>query len=682
MEFFKGFPVTVGYDEDKRGALLRAKVQRAANGDYRFLMSNSLASMSQRHQEAVLEHEYGHYTRSHLEHREKTGSVFKELEADSYAVSQGYGEELKDVLNLNMAALDKETYGSVFNKLSERVQNMDAKINGKFSDFGFSVFHVDTETTGLNPKEDSIWSIGTAKHKMAGEVFVGNKDLDRSFDTFLDKSSEQSIFQKKQVDKLRETDEGPFAAFREAYVADHVVSQAQGAEFLKKQMHLAGGGMFLAQNVNFENSFLTQMVERDGRRLDIADQMLYLNKTSERTGRGLFYRPPQITRMDRKSSETFSKLLEQYTAGQDTTKTLNSYVKQRSLIISRYEKETMRARDAGKYISGDLQDFTKALYASATKEGHLGIEALKARTTNVDFLAQVFLNEQEAHTAKSDAIQQQAIFDKMYGMYKRLQSKTVTTEDTEQLRILKEALPESRSLSMWSSARQTVEAFTKTGYHRWSTNTPGNEYDVMSYDTEKNKTINIKVRNYDQNEKLFSPLSAAEDYKLLLDQVANKYPDLKSSGELRDLPTGNYEQLLATIDSRADAEKANLSTTISNIRANLPKPPPIAEAVPRPQSTKAVIEKFADLLPSKITRKQAIGGAIALGLGLFALSGKSDEEQQKETRIKDLSAYIKAQGNTPNAVFAAFNYNKRPPPILYSGGGFYDFENRTRHHEA
>ena len=83
-------------------------------------------------------------------------------------------------------------------------------------------------------------------------------------------------------------------------------------------------------------------------------------------------------------------------------------------------------------------------------------------------------------------------------------------------------------------------------------------------------------------------------------------------------------------------------------------------------------EKFKSLS----TKRKVFLGLYAGVLGAAAINARPSRENQS-----DLSRSIKLQ-NTPNAVFQAFDYNKKPAPVVYNGSGFYNWENRTGHHKA
>lgn len=517
-----------------------------------------------------------------------------------------------------------------------------------------SMIVLDTETTGLYPGGSVLWSMGIEKNnKEAVDYFIQNNFSD-SKESFLEHSRQQSIFQKNQVSLFESGNtNAPYRSYIEAIESNKLLSRQQAMTQLLSS--LDGGGMLMAQNINFENRWIHDLATDTGMFGDLRDRMLYASDKAEE--RGLFYRPPSVTIAALESRRQFDVLMG--ATGTAYTDLLEGYMFSHDKVIQAYDMEAQKAANAGRYVIGDLQDFTKALYASAAYSGKLGKEALNARTTNVEFLGQLLYGELETHSSKKDAELQSRIYKDIRKYYDELKSGNISESTAKVLDNFNKALPHTRSVSMWSSAKQALEELDTQGF--W------NNFNGALPD----KTSLIRVANLDTNTleaELDNPNYNAVRVKNeddVIKSILGRYQNVRGSEELSNLLSAySGQNLRSKIAEKADQEKKSLQIIIDNIRNGTDPKPGIAEKV---------ITVVKDKIPKSISKNTRIAIGAGVVATLFALSG----DNEPKDRFAELA---KQQAKTPAGVFQQFD-NINNSPIIYHGTGFYNWENRTRHHE-
>lgn len=530
-----------------------------------------------------------------------------------------------------------------------------------------NIISIDTETTGLRPQNSLLWSIGTTTKSGTKEKYLGNELFtEEARSSFLQQARANSVFQQKQ--------EGAYQAYFNSIQEGRFLTDQEAGQFLLDS--LDEGKILMAQNVNFENKFLTKAAQRSGFYESIRDRMEFSTPPIEDLDRPLlFYRPPSVTMGGYESSDLFERLAEDLKkGGSNYQANLEAYEKSTTNVVDEYGRIAKQAKGI---ITADLQDFTKALYATAAYKGQLSPEALTARTTNIEVLSQILLGQKEAHTAGSDSAQQFELFKKISTMYNQLKTGNVSDETRGYLSELNRVLPYSKESSMYSSALQALEELKLEKQYKIfkGIQTGTSEIKVNS---QTWGSVNFKYRDY-------AKARITTDHREVLDDVARRYRDSGLNADaIEALKNVDHDTAIQRLAEQTAQAKQRLTNFI-NRTEDIP---------PQSVSTLSADELINQITPDRpakqidvrlprLSRSQKMVGGFGLGiLGLFMLSGSEREQKEKEkTKRNTLSNKIKEQGNTPNAVFDAFGYNIKEP-VVYHGQGWYHWDNRTGHHQA
>jgi hypothetical protein len=499
-----------------------------------------------------------------------------------------------------------------------------------------NVISLDTETTGLRPSNKSVlWSGAFSRSNNSGsEFFIKNR---MPINEMLEDASKNSIFQKKQIAR------GAYKNYAEAAKQGKLVSEKRFLKTLSGEL-ANSPKVLLMQNANFENTFISDMADRNNKGTRLQSLMEFRTKD----GGKYLYSPPSITNQRNKIRDLHRDMFN--ASGFKAETNPESYYEANRQLMSEYSKIFNDPNRKGTVVA-ELMDFTKGMYSAAARHGHISKDALGARATNIEYLSQVLLGEKEQHTALSDAKQQMRLFNRILDMHNEIESGSISRQTVKDLQLLNKTLPHTKQTSMYSAAVNAIEEFKNSPTQTYS------EFNIHTYrDTVEREVLsksygkqNIKVPKYSKAEYLRNP-------KDILDAVEARYgskidENLKSGSSIDEIINGLYE--------RTSKEKEKLSNLIDEIRSTTKK-----------------------TFKPELTKKTAIGlgiaAALTIGTTAALLSNKKEEEPEKEK--KTLSNKIKKQKNTPEAIFKSFSYNSNP--VTYNGTGFYNWENRIGHHEA
>ena len=728
---FKGFNITALREDD--GSKLKASAVRKFGDDIEIRLSKKMLTLPRRQIQAVLLHEYGHIQSKHLfekandtaeEIANKTWYLARELEADKYALQAGFGAELMDTIaatqeespsNYKLARLvhaneylkqaeDKDRSAMLFrhmepgqyskfkrhvqNTLDERElfksfinYNMDSPESeigmdfGKINDFYKGIIHLDTETTGLRPNSSKLWSVGFSKDNSKSEAFLRN-DLDsQNFNQFLNETSKSSSYQAAKVKEFFESGAGPYAAYKEAIDKGQALSLKNARKFVLSG--LGTGGLVMSQNLNFENTFISNMFRDFDKNGDpkyssyydkLRSRMLYTKEGAAGDQlQNLLYKPPKVQMLSDKASDIYRQLVEAYNAKSPALEQLkSSYFIANQKVLEQYAAEKNLAERSGLLAFGDLQDFTKAFYSQAIFKGHFKDNAILGRASNIEYLAQVLLGEKEAHSAMSDAVQQGKIFNKLRNMMEELDSGLISGETKKTLGIFNSTMHQSMVVSAWSAANNAVEELMLQGKYQLSTANVLSNRDVPIKNNATGETTILSRKNWDFKSKI-----ATSSMSDVLEDVSSRYRKYglgKVADDIRATQYSSVEDLKAQLYNRLGQEKEKLSAEINSKRV-------IRESGAAKEALQVVKNIYKKISSSKTGSYTAIGLA-SLGL-TYLLSDSKDSKDQSGQNTNQLRS--RKITNTPSSVFEM--YDKNNYPIIYNGQGYYHWDNRSGHHK-
>lgn len=686
MKSFAGLPVTI--DAEKYGGLLGAGWRRDEAGKLAgFVISPNLLKISPELKDAVLSHELGHLFNKHLHERSGLPKLHQELEADRFAARKGHAPSLIKVLKANNFLKQSRGVSTVDPIKDERIKALEHYISGipytppvdhsiGSRDLNFDrtapnknwqkqLVSLDIETTNLEESKGRIWEAAFAREDGIQHAFIKPNGATKKEQSELFRASaRESRFQR-----------GQFAGFREHLKNfKGAMSEDDFVKYLGTQINQPS--ILLIQNANFENKWLSHMMEAHENQSDVEkmigssdkdkiaiDRTRSLEFVTQRGGiRGpkYFYTPPDITKQRWDMGTTFDRMFDNFRAGKDSD--LKGYAEQAGHMISSYKKYFEDPDRKGTVVA-EMMDFSKALYAEAAYQKHISPAALFSRTTNIEFLSQVFLGgEKESHRASQDAMQQLRIFKEVLGTYNELKSGTISDKSRGYLATLNRSLPASQDTSYLSGLRSALEELKNNGSFAIKDK-------LIRGDAKPILVTSPTYGNMTLQGKSNIPIGELKNFEDVVSFVGRRYKGTAADNSIKAISDARYtdiEAALKDVTERLDSSKENLSKLIGGIG------PTIATEKPA-----AAIEFTRSM--SKGT-KAAIGVGLGV-IGLYMLSGKPKEEPKEDKGPKGLSREIHKQGDVPNAVFRAYGYNKQAP-VVYSGTGFYDWDNRTQHHVA
>ena len=317
-----------------------------------------------------------------------------------------------------------------------------------------SVFSLDFETTSTNPEERikdvrdgvvksrhkaRIWSIGLATRSDRSEaIFNPPKEQLESEKIALNKRGFYAENQEWQT----------YISGRKKPSSAELLFEATDRAILKhldNSLTFGNSGMVLVQNLGFERAFYAS--------LDGSSSSRLMNQMYERSpdGQTKLYAPSEVVKA--RAAAKDAKTLSELDAAMD--KVIDAYKKVDASVM-KYDAERAVKGGLPIFYAADLMDFTKATFVKAAAQGHIP-EVYKEMGHNVDFLAKLFLGEEETHGALSDARQQIRLFDKITNLREELISGNISDESTGIFNKMKTASGVAREMQAAKSIISNIE---------------------------------------------------------------------------------------------------------------------------------------------------------------------------------------------------------------------------------
>lgn len=552
-----------------------------------------------------------------------------------------------------------------------------------YDNYKGKVLSFDIETTGIDPgnmfgakidgieKKDiqaRIWS--TAFH---------NPETDKIHETIY-----KSPNQIKEAAALQNAEfYSENKAFKDYITSNHSTfeNHTDIAKGLNRDFKNSGinGGMILIQNAQFENKW-TKWQQRQAKisgseTIDILDNQLYHSiDGNELTGQ--LFVPKSVHEIKQKLYN-----------GRDSM-SIESMDSLYDEMMKVYSEETEKAARDGKLITGDLMDFTAATYTKAVKQGYLDKTYLH-KGRGIEFMAGLFLGEEELHSAGSDARQQSKIFEHILGLRDRLISENLTEED---LKIFGKMNLSAQSVREGTAARGALGFID--GLNNGLVNTSGFDIDQINVpikntvtgeienisvqrrkrDLPKSEIIPSFLRNTETNEGTIAYQKILEAHNKYGEDAVDYIKNEDFINELKGIKQESQENIknILSDDSIEPAKQKIRTDSINN------KIKTISEKFAH--DYKSGVENSPELLKAILPKTTKGGALLATGTaavgGLWALSHTNNDSKAEEYKIRT------RRNNLNNSLDSTINiYTPSNKPELNYGYARAQWENRIGHHE-
>lgn len=298
-------------------------------------------------------------------------------------------------------------------------------------------YSLDIETTGLDPFENKIWSVGmyskdpekSFESFLAGVVPQDSTDFRKDFED-INRVEGSPSFTKEQVQR------GSFNDYYKANNTKSLTSLEQPlnriADTLEKDP-----GILLIQNINFEKKFLKESVHKKGPQgLSPSSAEYFSEKVYSSKGRHPVTENKSIIEARKSFQSSISGMINSneqglVREGSSLAEGLQkASEKLESTILKTVERNLSKDRPISTAL--DLQDFSRLYLNDLFQEGLLDKGFLRSGT-NVDFLVKELLGDSkgEVHTSLSDAKQQTEIFEEIISRRENLKANGVSAKDIE-----------------------------------------------------------------------------------------------------------------------------------------------------------------------------------------------------------------------------------------------------------
>lgn len=425
-----------------------------------------------------------------------------------------------------------------------------------------SVFSLDFETTSTNPEERikdvrdgvvksrhkaRIWSIGLATRSDGSEaIFNPPKGQLESEKIALNKRGFYAENQEWQT----------YISGRKKPSSAELLFEATDRAILKhldNSLTFGNSGMVLVQNLGFERAFYAS--------LDGSSSSRLMNQMYERSpdGQTKLYAPSEVVKA--RAAAKDAKTLSELDAAMD--KVIDAYKKVDASVM-KYDAERAVKGGLPIFYAADLMDFTKATFVKAAAQGHIP-EVYKEMGHNVDFLAKLFLGEEETHGALSDARQQIRLFDKITNLREELISGNISDESTGIFNKMKTASGVAREMQAAKSIISNIEKLKESG--GWDSKQKIDTVKVPFINSLTGETGHIDVPRFSRD------ISNERGLTNFLSMAKERYGDTRAYAELENIikpAQGNPEvaqDLLRNPDStfRIGVENSNNSELLNKI---------------------------------------------------------------------------------------------------------------------
>lgn len=425
-----------------------------------------------------------------------------------------------------------------------------------------SVFSLDFETTSTNPEERikdvrdgvvksrhkaRIWSVGLATRSDGSEaIFNPPKEQLESEKIALNKRGFYAENQEWQT----------YISGRKKPSSAELLFEATDRAILKHlddSLTFGNSGMVLVQNLGFERAFYAS--------LDGSSSSRLMNQMYERSpdGQTKLYAPSEVVKA--RAAAKDAKTLSELDAAMD--KVIDAYKKVDASVM-KYDAERAVKGGLPIFYAADLMDFTKATFVKAAAQGHIP-EVYKEMGHNVDFLAKLFLGEEETHGALSDARQQIRLFDKITNLREELISGNISDESTGIFNKMKTASGVAREMQAAKSIISNIEKLKESG--GWDSKQKIDTVKVPFINSLTGETGHIDVPRFSRD------ISNERGLTNFLSMAKERYGNTRAYAELENIikpAQGNPEvarDLLRNPDStfRIGVENSNNSELLNKI---------------------------------------------------------------------------------------------------------------------
>lgn len=425
-----------------------------------------------------------------------------------------------------------------------------------------SVFSLDFETTSTNPEERikdvrdgvvksrhkaRIWSIGLATRSDGSEaIFNPPKEQLESEKIALNKRGFYAENQEWQT----------YISGRKKPSSAELLFEATDRAILKhldNSLTFGNSGMVLVQNLGFERAFYAS--------LDGSSSSRLMNQMYERSpdGQTKLYAPSEVVKA--RAAAKDAKTLSELDAAMD--KVIDAYKKVDASVM-KYDAKRAVKGGLPIFYAADLMDFTKATFVKAAAQGHIP-EVYKEMGHNVDFLAKLFLGEEETHGALSDARQQIRLFDKITNLREELISGNISDESTGIFNKMKTASGVAREMQAAKSIISNIEKLKESG--GWDSKQKIDTVKVPFINSLTGETGHIDVPRFSRD------ISNERGLTNFLSMAKERYGNTRAYAELENIikpAQGNPEvaqDLLRNPDStfRIGVENSNNSELLNKI---------------------------------------------------------------------------------------------------------------------
>lgn len=425
-----------------------------------------------------------------------------------------------------------------------------------------SVFSLDFETTSTNPEERikdvrdgvvksrhkaRIWSVGLATRSDGSEaIFNPPKEQLESEKIALNKRGFYAENQEWQT----------YVSGRKKPSSAELLFEATDRAILKHlddSLTFGNSGMVLVQNLGFERAFYAS--------LDGSASSRLMNQMYERSpdGQTKLYAPSEVVKA--RAAANDAKTLSELDAAMD--KVIDAYKKVDASVM-KYDAERAVKGGLPMFYAADLMDFTKATLVKAAAQGHIP-EVYKEMGHNVDFLAKLFLGEEETHGALSDARQQIKLFDKITNLREELISGNISEESTGIFNKMKTASGVAREMQAAKSIISNIEKLKESG--GWDSKQKIDTVKVPFINSLTGETGHIDVPRFSRD------ISNERGLTNFLLMAKERYGNTRAYAELENIikpAQGNPEvaqDLLRNPDStfRIGVENSNNSELLNKI---------------------------------------------------------------------------------------------------------------------
>lgn len=425
-----------------------------------------------------------------------------------------------------------------------------------------SVFSLDFETTSTNPEERikdvrdgvvksrhkaRIWSVGLATRSDGSEaIFNPPKEQLESEKITLNKRGFYAENQEWQT----------YISGRKKPSSAELLFEATDRAILKhldNSLAFGNSGMVLVQNLGFERAFYAS--------LDGSSSSRLMNQMYERSpdGQTKLYAPSEVVKA--RAAAKDAKTLSELDAAMD--KVIDAYKKVDASVM-KYDAERAVKGGLPIFYAADLMDFTKATFVKAAAQGHIP-EVYKEMGHNVDFLAKLFLGEEETHGALSDTRQQIRLFDKITNLREELISGNISDESTGIFNKMKTASGVAREMQAAKSIISNIEKLKESG--GWDSKQKIDTVKVPFINSLTGETGHIDVPRFSRD------ISNERGLTNFLSMAKERYGNTRAYAELENIikpAQGNPEvaqDLLRNPDStfRIGVENSNNSELLNKI---------------------------------------------------------------------------------------------------------------------